>query len=150
MDRKLDSMDRHLLSLLQANAREPAATLARKLKVARTTVVARIARLEREGIIAGYGVRLGRRPEHPAVCAYCGLSVRAANAGAVIAALERMPEVLEVAALSGQYDYMVFLCCDSHEQLDQLLDQLGGMAGIKQTTTSVVLSLKLDRRATVG
>src|SRR5438093_8515525 len=38
-DCRLDDTDRHLLSLLQANAREPAATLARKLKVARTTVV---------------------------------------------------------------------------------------------------------------
>ena len=54
----LDATDRHLLSLLQANAREPAALLARKLGVARTTVVARIARLERDGVIAGYGVRV--------------------------------------------------------------------------------------------
>ncbi len=47
MDVKLDDTDRHLLSLLQANAREPGANLARKLQIARTTVAARIARLER-------------------------------------------------------------------------------------------------------
>ena len=40
MNLNLDNIDRRLLSLLQANAREPAATLARKLKLARTTVVA--------------------------------------------------------------------------------------------------------------
>ncbi|MDB5848544.1 MAG: AsnC family transcriptional regulator, partial [Rhodoferax sp.] len=48
----LDDTDRRLLSLLQANAREPVANLARKLQLARTTVVMRIARLEREGVIA--------------------------------------------------------------------------------------------------
>ncbi len=54
----LDDIDRRLLSLLQVNAREPVAELARKLKLARTTVVTRIARLERKGVVAGYGVRL--------------------------------------------------------------------------------------------
>lgn len=54
----LDDTDRQLLSLLQANARESTATLARRLGLARTTVVSRIARLEREGVVAGYGVRL--------------------------------------------------------------------------------------------
>ena len=57
----LDQTDRHLLSLLQANARDSAANLARKLGIARTTVVARIARLERLGVIAGYGW-YARRP----------------------------------------------------------------------------------------
>ena len=47
---ELDQTDRHLLSLLQANARENAANLARKLGIARTTVVARLARLERDGV----------------------------------------------------------------------------------------------------
>ncbi|MEI6245964.1 MAG: AsnC family transcriptional regulator, partial [Acidobacteriota bacterium] len=41
--------DRQLLALLQVNARESTANLARKLGLARTTVVARLARLEAEG-----------------------------------------------------------------------------------------------------
>ena len=41
-----DPLDRRLIALLQANACAPTATLARKLGVARTTVVARLARLE--------------------------------------------------------------------------------------------------------
>ena len=61
MNTSLDEIDRQLLSLLQTNAREGTALLARKLGLARTTVVARIARLERSGVVAGYGVRLGTR-----------------------------------------------------------------------------------------
>ncbi|RXM20876.1 AsnC family transcriptional regulator, partial [Citrobacter sp. AAK_AS5] len=57
----LDETDRQLLSLLQTHARESTATLARRLGLARTTVVARIARLERDGVVAGFGVRLGTR-----------------------------------------------------------------------------------------
>lgn len=146
----MDDTDRHLLSLLQANAREPAALLARKLKLARTTVVARIARLEREGVIAGYGVRLGQKLEQAAVRAYCGLSVEPRMGAGVIRALERLPEVEEVSAVSGQYDYMVFLRCESNEELDTLLDRIGQIEGIHQTHTSVVLSRKVDRRSAVA
>ena len=84
MNERLDAIDRQLLSLLQANAREPAAILARKLGLARTTVVARIARLERESIVAGYGVRLGRLLEEAAVRAYCFISVLPKTPAAVI------------------------------------------------------------------
>ena len=150
MDIRLDDLDRHLLSLLQANDREPAANLARKLKIARTTVVARIARLEREGIVSGYGVRFGTRLEQAAVRAFCGLSVNAKSAAAVIKALDRLPEVEEVWAVSGQFDYMALLRCDTPEQLDALLDQLGQIEGINQTHTSIVLSRKIDRRSTVA
>ena len=143
---KLDDLDRRLLALLQANARAPAAELARHLKIARTTVVARIARLEREAVVAGYGVRLGQRLEQASVRAFCALSVNARGASATIQALERMPEVEGAWAVSGEFDYMVQLRCESPEALDALLDQLGQIEGIKKTQTSVVLSRKIDRR----
>jgi len=142
---RLDELDRQLLVLLQANARAPTAELARRLKVARTTVVARIARLEREGVVSGYGVRLGRRLEESAVRAFCGLSVQARSGGAVIRALERMPEVEGAWAVSGEFDYMVQLRCGSAQELDSLLDQLGQIEGVRQTQTSMVLSQKIDR-----
>ena len=147
---RLDDLDRHLLALLQADARAPTAELARRLKVARTTVVARIARLEREGVVAGYGVRLGQRVEQAAVRAFCALSVQARSASAVIKALERMPEVEGAWAVSGEFDYMVQLRCESPQELDVLLDQLGQIEGVRQTQTSMVLSHKIDRRPTQG
>ena len=147
MNERLDAIDRQLLSLLQANAREPAAILARKLGLARTTVVARIARLERERIVAGYGVRLGRLLEEAAVRAYCFISVLPKTAPAVLRAREAMAEVEEVSAVSGPFDYLVFLRCTSHEQLDTLLDKVGQLDGVHQTQTSIVLSRKIDRRS---
>jgi DNA-binding Lrp family transcriptional regulator len=83
------------------------------------------------------------------VRAFCGISVNARSASAVIRALERLPEVEEVWAVSGQYDYMVLFRCDTPEQLDALLDQIGLVDGISQTHTSLVLSRKIDRRSSV-
>lgn len=146
MTTRLDATDRHLIALLQTNAREPAALLARKLGIARSTVVARIARLERNAIIDGYTVRLCGDRDLPQVRAYCGMTVCAKRASAVIKALTRLPEVTEICAVSGHYDYMVFLCCATPQQLDGLLDQLGQIDGVHQTHTAIVLSHKLDRR----
>jgi DNA-binding Lrp family transcriptional regulator len=147
MDIKLDDTDRHLLSLLQSNARESAASLARKLQVARTTVLARISRLERMGIVAGYGLRLGRTAPDTDVHVYCGLKILPKAAIGVMRALERLHEVQEVSAVSGQIDYMVVLRCDSTERLDALLDYIGQIEGVLETRSSVVLSRKLDRRS---
>lgn len=147
MDRRLDSTDRQLLSLLRRNARAPAASLARELGVARTTVVDRIARLEREGVVAGYGVRLGRRLTRAGVVAFSGLRVNAKKVDSVIESLTGIPEVHEVSAVSGHYDYFAVLRCENHEQLDRVLDFIGKMEGILQTTTSVVLSHRIDRGA---
>ncbi len=150
MNTSLDEIDRQLLSLLQTNAREGTALLARKLGLARTTVVARIARLERSGVVAGYGVRLGARLDASTVRAWCSLSVMPKAGPAVLRALGAMPEVEEVSAVSGPFDYLVFLRCTSHEQLDRLLDQVGQLEGVHQTQTSIVLSRKIDRRSVDG
>ena len=148
MDYRLDDIDRQLLRLLHMNARASTAHLARQMNLARTTVVARIARLEQESVIAGYGVRLGERMEQAAVRAYCGIRVQPTMAPSVMQSLNRLVEVEEVSAVSGQYDYMVFLRCESNEKLDALLDRIGMIDGIQQTYTSVVLSRKIDRRST--
>jgi len=147
---ELDATDRHLLSLLQANARESAANLARALGIARTTVVSRIARLERKGVIAGYGVRLGRKMEDNAIQAFCGLTVQPKAGPAVVRALQRLPEVEELSSVSGTLDYMAVIRCESHARLDRLLDEIGMLDGVTHTTTSIVLARKIDRRRAAG
>lgn len=148
MHSKIDQIDAQLIHLLQLNARESTANLARKLGLARTTVVARMARLEREGIVLGYNLRLGSQLEQAAVRAYCSISVLPRSTAGVIRALEKMIEVEEVSSVSGQFDYLAFLRCATHEQLDELLDRIGNLDGVKLTQTSIILNRKIDRRGT--
>jgi DNA-binding Lrp family transcriptional regulator len=54
----MDDIDRQLIGLLRSNARASAASLAKTLKVARGTVQNRLAKLERDGTIAGYTIRV--------------------------------------------------------------------------------------------
>ncbi|MFK3907425.1 Lrp/AsnC family transcriptional regulator [Pseudomonas monteilii] len=141
----LDDIDRKLIDLLQLDARETVANLARQLGIARTTVDARLTRLERAKVITGYGVRLGRRMSEGGLQAYVGISVRPRSGKEVVRRLSAMGPVRQLCAVSGEYDYVAWLRSDSPEALDELLDQIGMVEGVERTTTSIILSHKVDR-----
>ena len=140
-----DQLDRDLIALLQANARETTANLARKLGVARTTVVARLARLEREGVLVGYTARLGLDDRRPRVMAHVGITHEPKRGRDVLKRLQKIPELLQLYSVSGEFDYIAILRADSTERLDALLDEIGPIEGVLKTTTSVVLAVRIDR-----
>lgn len=143
----LDELDRRLIALLQANAREATADLARQLGVARTTVVARLARLEASGVIVGYTVRLGATEGSEGVQAFVNLSVSPKAARAVIQRLSLLPELRQLAAVSGEFDYLAVLRAPSTQRLDALLDEIGEIDGVLRTNSSVLLAMRVDRIA---
>lgn len=142
----IDALDRALLAMLRANARSSAATLGRALRLPRTTVSARIARLERLGVIAGYGLRLGG--EHrPALAAVIGIKVAPKSASTVATSLAELPEVESLHALSGEFDLLAHLHLNAPSELEDWLAKVGNMEGVTELHTSIVLSTKLDRRS---
>lgn len=139
--------DRQLITLLQANARASTAELARKLGVARTTVVARLARLEASGTIVGYTARLGTDAADRGVQAFVGITVSPKAGREVVQRLSKIPELRQLASVSGEFDYMALLRAESTMRLDALLDEIGEIEGVIKTTSSVVLALRVDRSA---
>jgi DNA-binding Lrp family transcriptional regulator len=137
--------DRQLLDLLAANAREPAASLARKLGVARTTVQERIARLEQEGVIEGYTVRLSDAATANRISAIVMIATDTKRSDRTTADLKRMPEVRALAAVSGTYDLVATVEADSPARMDAVLDRIGNAHGVARTVTSIVLSEKFSR-----
>ena len=140
-----DSTDRDLIALLQANARESVANLARKLGLARTTVLARLTRLEANNVIVGYTVRLGSDAADQGIQAYVGISINPKVQRDVIKRLARFPELRQLASVSGEFDYMALLRAPTPTRLDALLDEIGEIDGVLRTTTSVVLGIRVDR-----
>jgi DNA-binding Lrp family transcriptional regulator len=141
----LDSIDRNLVALLQTNARESVTTLGKKLGVARTTVLARMARLEQSGVITGYSVRLNQAALERSLQAYVGLSVEPKAGRDVLKRLAKMPEIKLVCSVSGEFDYVAWLRADSPNALDALLDEIGEIDGVTRTNTSVVLAERINR-----
>jgi len=137
--------DEKLIALLRANAREPTASLARKLGLARSTVQERIARLEREGVIKGYSVRLADEAESKKLRAIVMISADPKQADRVAAELRRMPEVRSLSAVAGAYDMMALVETDTTARMDASLDRIGNAAGVARTGSSIILSEKFAR-----
>ncbi|MEK8051571.1 Lrp/AsnC family transcriptional regulator [Ideonella sp. DXS22W] len=140
-----DATDRALVALLRTNARASTADLARQLGIARTTVVARLQRLERSGAIVGYTVRLGQDEERPRVMAHVGISVEPKRSRELVLRLQAIPELTQLYTVSGESDLIAVLRADSTARLDALLDEIGETDGVRKTTTSVVLAVRVDR-----
>jgi DNA-binding Lrp family transcriptional regulator len=137
--------DAQLLSLLKANAREPTASLARKLGLARSTVQERLARLEREGTIKGYTVKLSDNAETRKLRAIVMISADPKQAERVSSELKRMSEVRSLSAVSGGYDMIAMVETDTPPKMDATLDRIGRAAGVARTVSSIILSEKFSR-----
>lgn len=142
---QLDDADRKLLSLLREDARLSTAALARNLGVARTTVVERMKRLERDGVVAGYTVRLNAKLRGRMLRVHVLLRVDAKQGEAVVEALRSISQVRGVYAISGAFDSLVFVEGETTAEIDGVLDAIGILPGVEKTQSSLVLSVKFDR-----
>ncbi|WP_090111520.1 Lrp/AsnC family transcriptional regulator [Limimaricola pyoseonensis] len=141
---EIDRTDARLIALLSENARLPVAHLAQKLGLARSTVQARLDRLERSGAIAGYTLRLSDRARG-GIAATVLVQMEPARQAAVLAGLRKLPEIETVHTTSGRFDLACRLRARSTEDLDAALDRIGALAGVKATEALIHLSTRIDR-----
>jgi len=136
----IDDTDRELLALLRQDARMPVATLAAKLKVARGTVQNRMKRLEREGVIVGYTVRVKPQAEAHRIRALMTIVVEGNRGAEVLHALRGHPNVTGLHSTNGRWDLIAELRADSLEAFDRALGNIRLIDGITSTETSLLLS----------
>ncbi len=141
----MDDLDRAMLGLLGADARISVATLARRLKVARSTVQARLERLETSGVIAGYTVKLGEAARQGRIRATVLLMIEPRAQAGILTRLKSLPEVERVHTTSGRVDLLLQVAAPSTAVLDTVLDQIGELTGVKSSESLIHLSTKVDR-----
>jgi DNA-binding Lrp family transcriptional regulator len=142
---KPTSADEALLSVLRGNARLSTADIARRLGLSRTTVQSRIERLEREGVIAGYTVRVSDDYTRGRIRAHILITVVSRQMPAVVQALHDMPEVRSLHSVSGTHDLVAMGMVPTIGDMDELTDRIGAIEGVERTTSSVILSTKFER-----
>jgi DNA-binding Lrp family transcriptional regulator len=135
----MDALDQQLLALLRQDARASVATLAGKLKVARGTVSNRIARLEDQGVITGYTVRL--RPDHmpDEIVAWMSITVEGNRTREVVAMLLGEPGITGLFDTNGRWDLLAELRAVSLNELAAVLERVRLIKGIGTTETSIHL-----------
>jgi DNA-binding Lrp family transcriptional regulator len=136
----MDDLDRRLLALLRLNAREPAASLAKKLKVSRATAQNRIARLVERGIIRGFTVRTQPDAEAGRIRAIMCIAIEGERSQKVVRALQGFPEVRSIHTTNGRWDLVVELDTGTLAEFSRALDQVRMIEGIATTETSLLLA----------
>jgi Lrp/AsnC family leucine-responsive transcriptional regulator len=138
----LDVVDLKIVKILQEKARIPNVDVARQVGMAPSAVLERIRKLEKQGYIDGYEVRLNPQRFARQLVAFVFVGTNAPfDDRQVGEALAAVADVLEVHHLCGEDGYLVKLrVADTHALADVLRERIATIPGVKQTRTGVVLA----------
>jgi Lrp/AsnC family leucine-responsive transcriptional regulator len=141
IDRALDQLDLRILEILQANARETQADIARDVGLAPSAVLERIRKLEARGVIRGYTALVDPKALSLPILAF--VAVRSDESGSddhVAQTLAQSPEVLEAHHVAGDDCYLIKVRARDAEHLGTLLrTRFGRIPGVRSTRTTIVL-----------
>jgi len=141
----ISAKDQQLLAILTDNARCPVSEIARQMSVSRTAAQMRLQKLERNGVIEGYGVRYSPAYRKNQVRALVMIKSPARNRSEIEKALSQIPQLTALYSISGVFDLSAIISAGSVVELDQIIDAIGQMDGVLDTMSSVILSTKIDR-----
>ena len=140
----LDSTDREILRLLQADAGITNADLARKLGLAPATTLERVRKLKQRGIIRSIVALVDAERVGQGTMALVAIALASHQHDHVQAFRDHviaLPEVLECYHVSGEYDYLIkVVAVNIAGYEDFLLHKLTATPNVGRVHTSFVLS----------
>ena len=139
--RSLDAVDNSILAALRRNARESFAEIGKRVSLSATTVAERIRRLESEGVIEGYEVKLSAAKIGYPVTAFVLARPKGPDVRFVKVARER-PEVLACYRVTGEFSFIAHAIVRDVGHLEELLNHLE--PATVHIVTLVVLSTSFD------
>jgi DNA-binding Lrp family transcriptional regulator len=142
-----DSLDAALLRLFAASPRIGVLEASRQLGVARGTVQARLARLERSGAVRGWGPEVDAAAIGFPVTAFVTLEIRQGGGHDPVGQhLASIPEVLEAHTVTGPGDLWIRVVARSNADLQRVLDRIVSHPGIERSATMISLTPQIDSR----
>ncbi|GGJ06286.1 Lrp/AsnC family transcriptional regulator [Streptomyces brasiliensis] len=142
----MDELDTAILRLLLEEPRAGMREYARILGVARGTVQSRLARLERDGVIASFAPRLSPARMGYPVLALVHLHLAQGRLEEVTAQLGGVAEVLEAFSIAGEGDLVCRVVARDNVHLEDVIQQLIKLPGVVRTKTEVALSERVSYR----
>jgi Lrp/AsnC family transcriptional regulator, leucine-responsive regulatory protein len=141
-----DPLDQHIINELLKNARLPIVTLARRVGLSRTATQSRIDRLERDGFILGYSVRLGDGNARSDIATLVTVDVKVRNqAGTFLARVKRIPEVIACYSVSGEHHFIALVESPKLRDLGRVIEDIYEIPDVLKTVTTHVLAVEHKR-----
>jgi DNA-binding Lrp family transcriptional regulator len=143
----MDALDAKLINLFTAEPKVGALAASRRLDVARGTVTARLERLERDGVITGWGPQVDPAALGHPVTAFLTLEIRqGAGHESVGEHLAGIPEVLEAYTITGLGDMWCRVVARSNTDLQAVIDRALAHPGIVRSSTVIALATQVGYR----
>lgn len=142
----IDNVDQRLIGLLRGDARLPIAKLAAQAGISRATATARVEKLRRDGVIAGFTIVLQSNVETVGVRAITMIEIDGKQEETVTRRLMGMPEVRGLYTTNGRWDVVAEVEAASISALDDLLRAIRQIDGIANTDTSILLKARKTAR----
>jgi DNA-binding Lrp family transcriptional regulator len=136
----MDDLDRSIVGALRNDARTSISSIASNLGVARATVQHRITRMENNGTIVGYTVKLKPGSGPNVIRAIMSIATEGNTAKAVVTRLSGSPNVSAVHSTNGKWDLIAEIQADSLAQFDSAINTIRDMKQITASETNLLLS----------
>lgn len=144
----IDVLDARIIELFAAEPRVGVLEASRRLGVARGTVQARLDRLERSGVVRGWGPEVDSEALGFPVTAFITLEIRQGRGHDPVGAhLESIPEVIEAHTVTGPADLWCRIVARSNADLQHVLDRVLAHPGIERSATMITLATQIQPRA---
>ena len=145
----LDRLDVEMLALFAQEPRIGVLEASRRLAVARGTVQSRLDRLERRGVVQGWGPQISPTQLGYPVTAFLTLEIRqGVGHDSVTRNLETIPELLEAFTITGAGDLWCRCVARSNADLQRVIDAVVATDGIVRTSTVIALATQIEHRTT--
>lgn len=135
----VDEMDSRLMSALRHNARASLSDLALGLKMSRSTVRARIERLQQRGEIVGFTIKTRADVAQDPVRALMMIGIEGRGTERILRQLSGLPQVREVHSTNGRWDVIVQIGAETLLDLDEVLHRIRKLDGVTSSETSLLL-----------
>jgi Lrp/AsnC family transcriptional regulator, leucine-responsive regulatory protein len=137
----IDGVSLKILKILQEKARIPNVEVARQVGMAPSAVLERIRKLERQGYIDGYEVRLNPGRFGKTLVAFITVVTEVtATAESIAEELAALDEVQEVHFISGEDAFLVKLRVADPRELGRVIrENIGSIEGVQSTQSRIVM-----------
>lgn len=136
---RLDQTDRRLVRALLADPKGSVTELARRVGIARGTVYSRLDRLERVGVIAGYGPDIDPRAAGFGVLGFVTLEIEQGSHATTMAHLRAVPEILQVHTVTGDGDLLCVVVASSNDHMHEVLQGITAHPAVTRSRTQLAL-----------
>lgn len=137
----MDIIDVKILEVLQANSRVSISELSKKVNLSLSAVSERLKKLESSNVIEKYTVILNSQALDKELSVIMNISLENPHLTSDFLEFVRTEdEILECHYVTGEYDYVLKITTRNTATLENLMNRIKGISGIKRTQTNVILS----------